>query len=77
MDTIVNGWAQIKYNDRKAYVSDKYIKKRERLSWGDYGFLILLILVLLVGGGGTVVGAAAMLKKDGTPDMRYKVNRRK
>lgn len=30
-----------------------------------------------VGGGGTVVGAAAMLKKDGTPDMRYKVNRRK
>ena len=75
VDTIVNGWAQIKYNDKKAYVNAKYIKKREGLTLGGFGFLILVILALL-GGGGTVVGAAAILKKDGTPDMRYKVNRR-
>ena len=72
VDTIVNGWAQIKYNDRKAYVNANYIKKKEGLTWGGFGFLILVIIVL-VGGGGTI----AVLKKDGTPDMRYKANRRK
>ena len=72
VENISNGWAKIKYGDGYAYVNAKYIKKFEGLGWGGILFIILLIIVLLGGG----VTGAMVLKKDGTPDMRYKVNRR-
>lgn len=71
--SINNGWAKIEYGNGYAYVNTKYIKKFEGLGWSDMPFLILLIITVLGGGG---AAGAAVLKKDGTPDMRYKKNRR-
>ena len=73
VESIDKGWAKIQYGDGYAYVDTRYIKKFEGLGWSDVPFTILLIVVLLGGGG---VAGAKMLKKDGTPDMRYKKNRR-
>ena len=73
VESINNGWAKIQYGDGYAYVNTKYIKKFEGFGWSDIPFTILLIIVLLGGGG---VAGAKILKKDGTPDMRYKSNKR-
>ena len=75
---ISNGWAKIDYSGKEAYVSAKYISKGvadkssedEEDGW-VLGLIILAFAVL--GGGGTA--AAVHLKKDGTPDMRFKSNR--
>ena len=60
-------WAKIEYGDKEAYVYAEYLNVgSSKLVWW------LVPILLLAGlGGGTVVH----LKKDGTPDMRYKSNR--
>ena len=72
VESINNGWAKFQFGGRDAYVNAKYIKKYDGLDWKSVPFLILAILVC--GGGG--VAGIKVLKKDGTPDMRYKANRR-
>ena len=67
--SLEDNWAKIKYNDTEAYVSAKHLSKGS--GWSGVWFMIIVFLFAALGGG-TVVH----LKKDGTPDMRFKSNRR-
>lgn len=69
---ISNGWAKFEYSGQEAYVSAKDLDKNS--STGDVilGAILLIGFVLLCGGG---TAAVVHLKKDGTPDMRFKSNR--
>lgn len=76
---ISNGWAKFDYSGQEAYVSAKYLYKthsdvpNEGNDEGSFLFWIIIIGSVLLGGGGTA--AVVHLKKDGTPDMRFKSNR--
>lgn len=68
---ISNGWAKFDYSGQEAYVSAKYLHKSEYSDGDRFWLWVIIIGFVLLGGGGTVVH----LKKDGTPDMRFKSNR--
>ncbi len=70
---ISNGWAKFEYSGQEAYVSAKYLYKSEYSDGDRFGLWVIIIGFVLLGGGGTA--AAVHLKKDGTPDMRFKSNR--
>lgn len=61
-------WAKIEYGDKEAYVYAEY------LNVGSNNLVWIVLILLLAGLGGG--GAVAHLKKDGTPDMRFKSNRK-
>ena len=67
VDTIVNDWAKINYEGESAYVNVKYIEKQNH----DKGGVWLIIIPLLLAS----LGGYGKLKKDGTLDRRYKMNR--
>ncbi len=68
--SIDNDWAKIKYKDKEAYVSAKFIEKNADLSFGTIVFFFILLVVL--GGGGSAV---VHRNKDGSLDRRFKANR--
>lgn len=70
---ISNGWAKFEYSGQEAYVSAKDLYKNKYSTGDGISLWIILIGFILLGGGGTA--AAVHLKKDGTPDMRFKSNR--
>ncbi len=66
--SIDGNWAKIEYGDKEAYVYAEYLNVgSSKLVW-----LVPILLLAGLGGGGAVVH----LKKDGTPDMRFKSNRK-
>ena len=70
-----DAWGQIEYKDKTGYVSMKHMvtkKENFKSNCEAAGVILGLGLFVLLGGGGA---AAAKLKKDGTPDRRYKANR--
>ena len=70
-----DAWGQIEYEDKTGYVSMKHMvtkKENFKSNCEAAGVIFGLGLFVLLGGGGA---AAAKLKKDGTPDRRYKANR--
>ena len=71
-----DAWGQIEFEDKTGYVAMKHMitTKENFKSNCEMAGLILVLALFGLGGGGAAV-AVGKLKKDGTPDMRYKANR--
>ena len=66
-------WGQIEYEDQAGYVAMKHMVTKKENFKSNCEAIVTWIVILSVCSIGAVT--ATKLKKDGTPDRRYKANR--